>query len=91
MRPRANCWRARARRWTRWAGWTATASNCCFHRGQEEAQIEPDQIDVCDGEHHLALENYPFVEDVTEQIGKLESLITENVARAHSFLWPTKW
>lgn len=53
-----------------------------LHRGEKQTKIELDQIDVGDGEHHFALEHYPLVEDVAQQVGKVEALVGQLVVSA---------
>jgi hypothetical protein len=58
--------------------------------GQQQAEVETDQIDVSDREHHLTLEYYSFVENVAEELRQLQALIAKNVACTHRERSPTK-
>ena len=55
-----------------------------------DAEIELDQIDVGNRQHHLSLEDDAFIEDVIEHLGKLDSRLTEQVIETHDDLSPTK-
>jgi hypothetical protein len=68
----------------------ATARESSLDGSEEESKVEAHEIDVSDRKHDLAFEHHAFVEDMTEKIGELETLVAENVVAAHSGRSPTK-
>ena len=61
-----------------------------FYSCKQQADIQADEIDIRDCEHHLTLQDYSLVENVAEEIREVEPVITEYVVLVHAVLSPTK-
>jgi hypothetical protein len=48
-----------------------------FHRGEQQTQIELDQIDVGNGKHYFAPQYNTLVENVAENFRELDSRATK--------------